>query len=175
MPCYYDTPDSKNQAEIENRCKVRMYFDVQGLMTDAQIEKCKEMKISAFPGFSYEEASECLCKLCSILEAEQLSEMDAYQWNIQWKHKTLLDWYISHIEDDKKTNGISISEDRLIELKNEKIKQDKRIEQRKLEIEEEDKNWEIERKITMEKSMEENERLYKEAQDKSKGNNNAGI
>lgn len=97
MPCYCDTPDKSNQAEIERRCKVRMYFDVQTLMTKEQIKKSQELKISKFPLLDENTA---LCELCSILNKEQMEEIVAYEYQIEWKHKTLYDWYIQHCKDD---------------------------------------------------------------------------
>ena len=100
MPCYCDIPDSKDQEEIQNRCKTNMYFDVQSLMTKEQIEKSKELGISKFPGHSTHEINERLCKLCSILDSSQMDKIPAIYYQTDWKHKTLNDWYIQHCKDD---------------------------------------------------------------------------
>ena len=49
MPCYCDIPDEEDKIKIEDRCKTRMYFDVQSLMTSTQVHKSNEMHISQFP------------------------------------------------------------------------------------------------------------------------------
>lgn len=102
MPCYEDIPDEENQIEKERRCKVRMYFDVQALMTDDQIKKSKELGINAFP---LPDENSALCKLCSILTKEQMEKVTAFYFQIKWGHKTLYDWYLKHTEDDKKHNS----------------------------------------------------------------------
>ena len=102
MPCYCDTPDEKDQKEIERRCKARMYFDVQSLMTNEQIKLSHEMKMSAVP---IPDENTALCKLCSILTKEQMEKIDAYYYQIKWEHKTLYDWYVKHKSDDKKHNS----------------------------------------------------------------------
>ena len=98
MPCYCDIPDSTDQEEIERRCKERMYFDVQSLMTKEQIKESQDKGIGLLP---LPDVNTALCKLCSILTKEQLEQISAYQWQIKWPHKTLYDWYVKHIEDDK--------------------------------------------------------------------------
>jgi hypothetical protein len=77
-----------------------MYFYVQGLMTEDQLKKAQEMKVSKFPGFSAMEINERLCALCSILDKEQMEKIPAFYYQIKWKHKTLYDWYIQHCKDD---------------------------------------------------------------------------
>lgn len=98
MPCYCDSPEENDQKEIEKRCKARMYFDVQDLMTDEQIKKSHELKIGKFP---LPDVNTALCKLCSILNKEQMEQIKAYYWQIKWEHKTLYDWYVKHCQDDK--------------------------------------------------------------------------
>lgn len=98
MPCYNDTPGEDDQLEIEKRCKIRMYFDVQSLMTDEQVAIANAKEISMFP---LPDENTALCKLCSILEKEQMEKITAYYFCIKWPHKTLYDWYMKHIEDDK--------------------------------------------------------------------------
>lgn len=97
MPCYCDMPDGTDQAEIERRCKERMYFDVQNLMTKEQIQKANELKIGMFP---MPDVNTALCKLCSILEKEQMELICARYYQIKWLHVTLYDWYTQHIKDD---------------------------------------------------------------------------
>jgi hypothetical protein len=97
MPCYCDSPDDNDQSEIERRGKVRMYFDVQDLMTKEQIEKSQQAKISMFP---LPDVNTALCKLCSLLDPEQMKRITAYYWQIKWPHKTLHDWYVQHCKDD---------------------------------------------------------------------------
>lgn len=97
MPCYCDIPDEDDQVEIERRCKERMYFDVQHVMTEEQIQKSQQMNISMFP---LPDINTALCKLCSILDKDQLEKISAFQFQIKWKHKTLYDWYLQHCKDD---------------------------------------------------------------------------
>ncbi len=98
MPCYCDTPDEDNQVEIERRCKERMYFDVQAFMTDEQVHIAKELKIGAFP---FPDVNTALCRLCAILEKEQMELISAYHYQIKWLHVTLYDWFKQHMKDDE--------------------------------------------------------------------------
>lgn len=97
MPCYCDIPDAEDQVEIERRCKVNMYFDVQSLMTKEQVKKSNEMEISMFP---LPDVNTALCQLCSILDKDQMEKISAYWNDIKWPHKTLYDWYVQHCKDD---------------------------------------------------------------------------
>lgn len=101
MPCYCDTPNSKDQAEIERRCKVGMYFAVQGLMSKKQIKKANEFNIGQFPG---EDVNQALCNICKLMTENQLKKVSAYYYEIKWPHKTLYDWYVTHVADDKEHN-----------------------------------------------------------------------
>lgn len=97
MPCYCDTPNSDDQVEIEKRCKVRMYFDSQELLTHEQIIECEKKGLKQFP---VGDVNEHLCKLCQVLNKEQMELIRAYYWNIKWNHKTLYDWHLQHCTDD---------------------------------------------------------------------------
>lgn len=101
MPCYCDIPEETDQIEIERRCKVNMYFDVQLLMTPDQRKIAEENKISQFP---LPDVNSALCKLCNILKKEQMEQVPAYYYQIKWTHKKLYDWYIQHCKDDKEFN-----------------------------------------------------------------------
>jgi hypothetical protein len=101
MACYCSTPDSDDQVEIERRCKVRMYFDVQEVMTVQQIDKSIEMKISKFP---LDNENTRLCQLCSILDKETMEKVSAWCYDIKWEYETLYDWYIQHCKDDNLNN-----------------------------------------------------------------------
>jgi len=90
MPCY---------CEIERRCKERMYFDSQGLLTREQAQECEKRHLKAFPMGNI---NDHLCKLCKVLTEEQMKKISAYQWLIKWSHKTLYDWHIQHCKDDDK-------------------------------------------------------------------------
>lgn len=103
MPCYCDTPDADDQVEIERRAKERMYFDAQTILTNEQIEECAKRGLNQFP---MGDLNDHLCKLCKVLTDEQMKEISAYQWNIKWSHKTLHDWHLKHLEDDRKSNYI---------------------------------------------------------------------
>lgn len=94
MPCYCDIPDNKDQAEIERRCKAKMYFDGCLTLTKEQIEK-NEIKLLPFP-----DENTALCNLCKILKKEQMEKVSAYYYQIKWDHKTLYDWYLQHLKDD---------------------------------------------------------------------------
>lgn len=102
MPCYSDIPDEDDQAEIETRCKVRMYFDVQTLMTTDQCKESQKQNISMFPPMkdTREAINQALCKLCHILQKEQMEKISAYYYQIKWSHNTLYDWYVQHCKDD---------------------------------------------------------------------------
>lgn len=109
MPCYCDTPDEDDQAEIERRCKVNMYFDVQVVMTNEQKEKANEMNIPSIPiNVDGKDENYRLCKLCSILHKEQMEKISAYFFQIKWPHETLYDWYVQHCKDDKEFNSPEI-------------------------------------------------------------------
>lgn len=95
MPCYYDTPDESNQIEIEKRAKVRMYFHATAILTPEQIYN-NFICIAPLP-----DENTGLCTLCKILTEEQMKEISAYYWDIKWPHKTLFDWYMKHLEDDR--------------------------------------------------------------------------
>jgi Cdc6-like AAA superfamily ATPase len=99
MPCYCSTPDSKDQEEIERRAKERMYFDAQSLLTQEQIVEGGKRGLKQFP---MGDVNDHLCKLCKVLSDEQMKEISAYQWQIEWSHKTLYDWHLQHCIDDKK-------------------------------------------------------------------------
>lgn len=99
MPCYCDIPDNDDQEEVERRCKERMYFDSQGLLTKEQVQECEKRHLKAFP---MGDINDHLCKLCKVLTEEQMKQIRAYQCQIKWSHKTLYDWHIQHCKDDKK-------------------------------------------------------------------------
>lgn len=101
MPCYCDTPDENDQAEIEKRAKERMYFDGISLLFEEQKNKCKQDKICFVP---LPDPNTALCNLCKILTQEQMQGVSAYYYQIKWPHKTLYDWYIKHCEDDLNNN-----------------------------------------------------------------------
>jgi Cdc6-like AAA superfamily ATPase len=101
MPCYCDTPDEKDQTEIERRCKVNMYFDAQSLLTREQACECEKLEIKQFP---IGDVNSHLCKLCKVLTKDQMSQVSAYYYQIKWEHKTLYDWYVKHCEDDREHN-----------------------------------------------------------------------
>jgi hypothetical protein len=97
MPCYCDIPDEENQAEIEKRCKINMYFDAQYILTKEQVAECEKRGLKRFP---LDDVNDHLCKICKVLTEEQMKEIGAYYFQIKWPHKTLYDWYLKHIEDD---------------------------------------------------------------------------
>ena len=99
MPCYCDTPDEKDQVEIERRCKERMYFDVQEILTKEQAQECKRQNLKQFP---LGNVNDHLCKICKILTKEQMEKIPAYQYQIKWSYETLNDWYVKHCIDDEK-------------------------------------------------------------------------
>lgn len=99
MPCYCDTPDAHDQIEIERRAKERMYFDAQNVLTQEQLKECGKRGLKLVP---LGDLNDHLCKLCKVLTDEQMQQISAYGWNIKWPHKTLYDWHLKHIEDDKK-------------------------------------------------------------------------
>ena len=98
MPCYCDIPDENDQAEIERRCKERMYFDSQRLLTREQARECEKRHLKAFP---MGDLNDHLCKICKVLTKEQMEQISAYYWLIKWKHKTLYDWHVQHCKDDE--------------------------------------------------------------------------
>ena len=95
MACYCDTPSENDQAEIERRAKKRMYFAGTEVLTKDQIEN-NEIKVLPLL-----DANTALCNLCKILTEEQMKSISAYYWQIKWRHKTLYDWYLKHVKDDK--------------------------------------------------------------------------
>jgi hypothetical protein len=99
MPCYGDIPDESDQEEIERRCKIRMYFDAQGLLTKEQAQEKANLNV-----FPLENINEQLCKMCKILTKEQMKKISAYQYQIKWSHKTLYDWHVQHCKDDEEFN-----------------------------------------------------------------------
>jgi len=99
MPCYCDTPEEEEQIEIERRCKERMYFDSKSLLSREQLQECARRAVNQFP---IGDVNDQLCKLCQVLTKEQMEKISAFYFNIEWDHKTLYDWYMKHIEDDKK-------------------------------------------------------------------------
>jgi hypothetical protein len=101
MPCYCDTPDENNQAEIEKRCKTRMYFDVQELLTSEQFDECEKRNLKRFPMININEQ---LCQLCKVITDEQMKKISAYHWQIKWSHKSLYDWHCQHCKDDEVFN-----------------------------------------------------------------------
>lgn len=103
MPCYCDTPDSSDQKKIEKRAKERMYFDAQSLLTKEQAQECNKRGLKQFP---IGDVNEHLCKLCKVLKKEQMEQISAYYWMIEWKHKTLYDWHIQHCIDDENNNKL---------------------------------------------------------------------
>lgn len=102
IPCYCDTPDKDDQITIQKRCRVRMYFDAVASLTKEQVIKIENTtKLSQFP---IGDCNECLCKLCQFLEEEQMKNISVFYYNIEWPHKTLYDWYVQHLKDDKDNN-----------------------------------------------------------------------
>ncbi len=102
MPCYCDIPDESNQIEIEHRCKERMYFDSINLLTNEQIEECSKRELKLCP---FDNINNHLCKLCEVLTEKQMESIPATDYLINWKHKTLLDWYNQHKIDDENLNS----------------------------------------------------------------------
>jgi hypothetical protein len=104
MPCYCDTPSKLDQAEIERRCKVNMYFEATGILTKENIDKADNLglKISQFP---LPDPNTALCNICKILDEDQMKSIPAYYFNIEWNHKSLWDWYQKHLIDDEKHNS----------------------------------------------------------------------
>jgi hypothetical protein len=101
MPCYNDEPREDNQKEIERRCKVNMYFDAISLITKKQAIECEKRNLKQFP---LGNINEHLCKLCNVLNKDQMEQVLAYYYQIEWSHKTLYDWHIQHCADDIKFN-----------------------------------------------------------------------
>jgi len=161
MPCYYDCPGETHQAEIEKRSKTMMYFDIQSYMTPEQQAIAKDKNIKAFPGYAESEINERLCLICSIMDPEQLDKVSARYSFIEWKHETLLDWYVQHIRDDKEHGGLEIDEGKYNSIVDERnrLKEIRRESLAKIARELE---LELEKKI--EDSLKENLRLYNEAQ-----------
>jgi hypothetical protein len=93
-----DIPDFNDQLQFELRCKNNMYHKAINSMTEEQIRKYNELNIRVFP---LPEPTISLCKLCSILDKEQMEKISAFFPEIEWKHKTLHDWYVQHCRDDK--------------------------------------------------------------------------
>lgn len=89
MPCYYDTPDSSNQKEIEKRAMIRMYFEASSLAAS----KREDIKMFPHPDKPHER----LCEVCKLLTAEEMKGISAHYYQIEWLHKTLLDWYAAHL------------------------------------------------------------------------------
>lgn len=102
MPCYCDSPDENDQAEIEKRCKENMYFESQSLLTKEQADECEKLGLKMFP---FGDINEHLCKICKILTKDQMEKIYAYYFLIKWPHKTLYDWHIQHCKDDEKFNN----------------------------------------------------------------------
>lgn len=103
MLCYCNIPDSKNQAEIEERCKTNMYFDAQQQLTRDQAIECGKRDLKQFP---MGDINDHLCKLCKVLTKEQMEHVAAYYYQIEWKHKTLYDWHLQHCVDDAAHSAI---------------------------------------------------------------------
>lgn len=101
MPCYCDIPDIGDQAEIERRCKERMYFDAQDVLTSLQLFECKMHDLKRFP---MSDLNDQLCKICKILTKEQMEKITAHHFEIAWNHKTLYDWHMQHCKDDIEHN-----------------------------------------------------------------------
>jgi len=101
MPCYCHTPDSSGQKEIEERCKARMYFLAQSVLTKDQIEECKKNNLKMIP---MENVNDHLCKICKILTEEQMKKISAFYFQIEWPHNNLWEWHLKHCEDDKINN-----------------------------------------------------------------------
>ena len=101
MPCYCDTPDASDQAEIEARCKKNMYFDATALLTREQAQECELRNLKRFP---MGDVNDHLCKLCKVLTKEQMEKVWAYYYQIEWEHKTLYDWHLKHCKDDEAHN-----------------------------------------------------------------------
>lgn len=101
MPCYCDTPDENDQATIEKRAKVNMYFDAVSLLTQEQILEAEKRGLKQIP---MGDVNDHLCKICKILTREQMEDISAYYYQIKWPHKTLYDWHIQHCKDDEKFN-----------------------------------------------------------------------
>jgi hypothetical protein len=100
-PCYCDTPDENDQEKIEFRCKERMYFDAQEILTREQVKECEKRNIKQFP---IGDVNENLCKICQVLTKEQMEKISAYYNMIKWEHKTLYDWFVKHCKDDEEFN-----------------------------------------------------------------------
>jgi hypothetical protein len=98
MPCYCDTPDEENQAEIEKRCKMTMYLDAPLTMTKEQLQECEKINIKMFP---IDNINDQLCKICKIMTKEQMEKISAFYYQIKWPHRTLYDWHLQHCKEDK--------------------------------------------------------------------------
>jgi hypothetical protein len=98
MPCYCDTPDESDQAEIENRAKTGMYFFAQSLLTLEQAKECEKRGLKQFP---IDDVNSHLCKICKVLTKEQMEGISANYYQIRWPHKTLYDWHLRHCKDDE--------------------------------------------------------------------------
>lgn len=103
MPCYCDIPDESDQAEIQARCKVKMYFDAVNILNSNNLAKAKLLgvKILSVP---VPDANTALCNICKVLNQEQMQSIDAFYYQIKWSHKSLWDWYQQHCKDDLEKN-----------------------------------------------------------------------
>ncbi len=102
MACYCDSPESTDQKEIEKRCKERMYFDAQSLLTREQARECEKRNLKQFP---LGDINDHLCKLCKVLTEDQMKTISSDYWGIEWPHKNMNEWHIKHCQDDKQHNG----------------------------------------------------------------------
>lgn len=84
---------SEEIKEIEKRCKVRMYFEAQDLLTMAQLIECENIGLQKFP---VGDVNTHLRKLCKILTKKQMKKVSASYFQLTWSHKTLFDWYINN-------------------------------------------------------------------------------
>jgi hypothetical protein len=96
---YDDEPTQDSiQAEIEIRCKERMYFYSHDLLTDEQYEEYKKRDLKIYP---VGDVDERLFKLCEILTENQMKLIDAHYYRIKWPHKMLFDWYAQQKNDNE--------------------------------------------------------------------------
>ena len=102
MPCYCDTPDSSDQAKIENACKKRMYFHAQSVLTLKQECECEKRNLKQFP---MDNVNDHLCKICKVLTEEQMKSISAFYDRIEWPHENLFEWHLKHCQDDIEHNG----------------------------------------------------------------------
>lgn len=93
--------NEEEQAEIERRCKLRMYFGCQAILTKEQMSSEKHKNLEMFP---FDPINTMLCTVCSIMTEEQMKNISAWHYNIKWTHRTLHDWYIQHCKDDAEFN-----------------------------------------------------------------------